>query len=271
MRGTLIALMLLEAQMWRRRLVLMTASMLLGCPPRAIDNDIARPNPGEPLLAQLPGPPLGSFNSFEDALLAACTKIITKPNTVTPPREHQHFDTYWRVASEYCAWIYYTPDTQYVLSRLTDQSRIDPSNKRKTCVLPSTVEDQRYPPDAITYLCALHNHTYDSILSIDDMDFIVNEGMKRGEAPYYGFFPNTQDGHRFLSIVAFFSNHLESPTGDGFYQYTPLNGHLLKHTRLGEQWECEQIGHVRWIKFESGAEVPSIEKVNGPCPEKSAP
>lgn len=244
----------------------------LGCSPSAIDTDIARPAPREPSLEKIPGPPLGEFDSFQDALLAACNKIIAKPNAVTPPeKSDMNFDTYWRVSSEYCAWIYYTPDTKYVLSRLTDQSQVDLTNKQKTCILPPTVEDQRYPPNTITYVCALHNHTYDRILSTDDLDFIVKEGMKRGEAPYYGFLPKTKDGYRYLSIVAFFSNHLEEPTCDGFYQYTPLNGQVLKHTRTGEQWKCEQVGHVTWVRARAGPELPQIEKVKGPCPSKDVP
>ncbi|HSP78802.1 MAG TPA: hypothetical protein VLQ93_09750 [Myxococcaceae bacterium] len=239
-----------------------------GCAPKVIDEDLLRPNPGEPFLEKLPGPLAESFDSFSDALLAACKKIITKPNAVAPREDAQDFDTYWRAASEYCAWIYYTPDHKYELSKLTDQSKVDPANRKKKCLLPSVVEDRRYPPDAIRYICALHNHPYASTLSPDDMRYIVEAGSRRGKEPYYGFLSETLDGARLLSIVAFFSNHVLEPTCDGFYQYFPLTGQLLKMTNTEGQWRCEQVGLVRW---DDEGDPPIIEKAQGPCTQKGTP
>lgn len=250
--------------MWRHRLVSLSVSMLLGCPPTAVDNDIVRPKPGEPFLEEIPGPLMGPFNSFAGALIAACRKIIRKPNAVIPHPSTQDFDTYWRTSSEYCAWIYYTPANHYELSKLTDQSKVDPSGNKKTCLLPPTVRDPRYSPDSIKYICALHNHLFDDALSPDDLKFILKEGARRGESPYFGYYPQTQEGGRLLSTVAFFSTNAQSPACDGFYQYFPLTGVIVKVTDADTpQPKCEQFGLVKW---DDAFEEPAIKKVQGPCP-----
>ncbi len=167
-----------------------------GCSsPRPIDPDIVRSGAGEPFLAALPGPMLGSFDSFEDALLASCRKIIEKPNATAGRKDHQDFWTRWRVSTEYCAWIYYTPDDKYEVSRLTDQSEIDPADRSRNCSLPSVVEDRRYPPDSIKYICSLHNHLFDDTLSRRDIRFIVSQGLR------HGFESTTAEGSaHFLSL-----------------------------------------------------------------------
>jgi hypothetical protein len=249
--------------MWRLRSILLLVSMLLGCLPAVIDDDIVRPKPGTSLLEELPGPLMGPFNSFEDALLAACRKIITKPNAVAPSQDLQNFATYWRASSEYCAWIYYTPEGTYELSKLTDQSKVDPAHREKTCWLPPTVRDQRYSPSSIKHICALHNHLFDDPLSTTDLKFIIQEGSRHGEPPYYGFLHQTRDGERLLSIVAFFSNQIQNPTCDGYYQYFPLAGLIVKVTRIGNRSNCDQFGLVEW---DDAMEIPTIKKMNGPCP-----
>jgi hypothetical protein len=210
-----------------------------GCSqPKLIDPDIVRPEPGKPFLEKLPGPMLGSFESYSDALLAACRKIMTKPNAVAGKREDQNFDTYWRVSSEYCAWMYYTPDHKYVISKLTDQSEIDPAHRTKSCFLPSLVEDQRYPADRIGYIYALHNHPQGSSISEKDIRFIVSEAVE------HGFETATKDGPLRLSIVAFFSNRVSPPRCDGFHQYIPATNQVLRWTKTQGRWDCEQTGLV---------------------------
>ncbi|MFL5347040.1 MAG: hypothetical protein ACJ8AT_19825 [Hyalangium sp.] len=212
-------------------------------------------------MAALPGPMLGSFDSFEDALLASCRKIIQKPNATAGRKDHQDFWTRWRVSTEYCAWIYYTPDDKYEVSRLTDQSEIDPADRSRTCLLPSRVEDRRYPPDSIKYICSLHNHLFDDALSRRDIGFIVSQGLR------HGFESTTADGVRALSIVAFFSNNVEVPTCDGFHQYVPASGKLFKYTNKEGKWSCEQTGIVTW-EDETNF---SIEKESLPCPGQGVP
>jgi hypothetical protein len=226
-----------------------------------MDPDIVRPGAGEPPLAALPGPMLGSFDSFEDALLASCRKIIAKPNATAGRKDQQDFWTRWRVSTEYCAWIYYTPEDKYEVSRLTDQSEIDPADRSRTCLLPPLVEDRRYPPDSIKYICSLHNHLYDDTLSNRDIEAIVSEGRS------HGFASTTKDGVRVLSIVAFFSNHLENPTCDGYYQYVPATGKLFKFTNEEGSWSCRQTGIVTWT---DGTHF-SVTETSLPCLVKGAP
>lgn len=230
---------------------------------RAADPDIVRPAYGAPFLEKLPGPMLGPFDSYSDALLAACRRIFSKPNASAGRRDHPEFTTRWRVSSEYCAWLYYTPDQHYVVSKLTDQSRVDPLQRSKNCLLPSEVDDPRYPAGSIKYIYALHNHPYGSALSDDDIRFIVAEGATRG------FESETKDGRLRLSIVAFFSSGTEEPSCDGFHQYIPLTGQLLKWTSLQGGWRCERTGFVVWHE---GSELDfSITQSQGPCTRGDSP
>ncbi|NBD10565.1 MULTISPECIES: hypothetical protein [Corallococcus] len=233
-------------------------SSLGGCASSAPpDPDLVRPESGAPFLEEIPGPLLGPFESSSDALLAACGKILSKPHASAGRPDHPSFDTRWRVSSEYCAWLYYTPEHRYVVSRLTDQSRVDPVQRSKSCLLPSRVVDARYPAEALRYIYALHNHPYGSALSANDLRFIVSEGR------VHGFESETESGRVRLSIVAFFSNVMEPASCDGFHQYIPLTGQLLKWTRDASGWRCEQTGRVTWQDAE--ALDFTIQKLQGPC------
>ncbi|MCY1018093.1 hypothetical protein [Pyxidicoccus sp. MSG2] len=206
---------------------------------------------------------LGPFDSYSDALLAACKRILAKPYASAGRRDHQDFQTRWRVSSEYCAWLYYTPDEQYVVSKLTDQSRVDPVQRSKSCLLPSTVEDARFPSESLKYVYALHNHPYGSELTDRDIRFIVSEGTE------HGFESETKDGRLRLSVVAFFSNHVAEPTCDGFHQYIPMTGQLLKWTQAEGRWSCEQTGSVVW-SADDGEDF-SIREMRQPCTRRSPP
>lgn len=231
--------------------------------PAALDADLVRPGPGAPFLEELPGPLLGPFDSPSDALLAACGKILSKPHANSGRPDHPGFNARWRVSSEYCAWLYYTPDHHYVVSRLTDQSRVDPAQRSKSCLLPSRVVDARYPPEALRYIYALHNHPYGSALSPNDLRFIISEGR------VHGFESETKTGRVRLSIVAFFSNEVEPSSCDGFHQFIPLTGQLLKWTRAASGWRCEQTGRVTW--HDADALDFTIQKLQGPCLRGTGP
>jgi hypothetical protein len=204
------------------------------------DPDVVRPPPGGPLLETLPGGMLGPYHLYSQALIAACNKILTKPHASAGRKEHPQFDVRWRVSSEYCAWMYYTPDGEYVVSKLTDQTRVDPALRSKQCILPSLVDDQRYPRNSIEYVYALHNHLYDDRISDNDIKFIV------AEAREHAFEVETKDGKLKVSIVAFFANDFENPTCDGFYQYIPATNQILKWTREQAKWSCMQTHTVSW-------------------------
>jgi hypothetical protein len=202
-----------------------------------------------------------------EALLAACGKIFTKPRSSAGRRpfepalgeEREAFRLRRRVASEYCAWMYYTPDNKYNISLLTDQSGPDPTGGDKRCSLPFIVADHRYPPESIQYIVVLHNHTFDTRISSQDIRFIVGQGF------VHGFEPKSKDGDPRLSIVAFFSNGHEAPTCDGFYSYTPYIGKILKWTRDGRRWSCIQTHAVKWLRNDSLSE-PAVVEEEASCP-----
>ncbi|WP_407741347.1 hypothetical protein [Hyalangium sp.] len=76
--------------------------LALSCAPQPIPG-VVRPAPGAPPLQSLPGPMagFGPFDSFSDALIAACPLILSKPHATVS--HIQDRDMALRVASEYCA------------------------------------------------------------------------------------------------------------------------------------------------------------------------
>ncbi|ATB41698.1 hypothetical protein CYFUS_007168 [Cystobacter fuscus] len=225
--------------------LLISGLMLVGCSASQSIEGVVRPQPGEAFLDSLPGPMpgFGPFDSYSDALLAACPHILSKPNATAGRVQSQDFQLRWRVSREYCAWLYYTPDHKYEMSMLTDQSRLDGLDRKKSCVLPSHVDDQRYPPGSLKYVFALHNHPYAARLSDEDIRAIVAKGRT------HGFEAETRDGKVRLAVIAFFSTSSDSehPTCDGFFQYIPLTSQLLKWTQAEGQWRCQQTGTLRWL------------------------
>jgi hypothetical protein len=167
-----------------------------------------------------------------------------------------------RSGGEYCAWMYYNPDDKYMISKLTDQTHVDPALRSKQCILPPNVEDQRFAPDSIKYIFALHNHLYDDRVSRRDIEFIV------GQATEHAFEVETRHGKIKLSIVAFFSTDFEKPTCDGFYQYIPATHQILKWTREQDKWDCKQTHVVVWSDDYS---VPSVKETDAPCMRRGEP
>lgn len=222
------------------------------------DADVVRPSSGEPFLPRLPGPMAGgSYDSFSQALIAACQRILAKPGASASSLRNQDFITRWRFSTEYCAWIYYTPAQKYEISRLTDQSQLDPAYRLKTCALPAFVDDPRYPSHAIKYICAIHNHPYGNRLSDFDIRSIVAQGL------VHGFDVETKDGNVLLSVVAFISNNTESPSCDGFYQYVPAASSLYRWTRQGGNWSCRKTSVIQW----QDAEHYELQEVDAACPD----
>ncbi|RYZ17858.1 MAG: hypothetical protein EOO70_00725 [Myxococcaceae bacterium] len=188
-------------------------------------------------------PGVGPFDTFSDALIAACPVILSKPHATAGRKEAQDFRVRWRISKEYCAWLYYTPAGKYEMSMLTDQSEQDELDRRKSCLLPETVDDARFPVGSIKYVFALHNHPYEGRLSDGDIRTIVSMGRLHEWVVDVG-------GKRVpLSIVAFFSNSddLGQPSCDGFFQYIPVNGELKKWTGdASGGWRQEMLGTVTW-------------------------
>jgi hypothetical protein len=231
---------------WRspmRRDLLPLALLALSCAPQPIPG-VVRPAPGAPPLESLPGPlaGFGPFDSFSDALIAACPLILSKPNATV--RHIQDPTLALRVSNEYCAWVYYTPDDKYEMSMLTDQS--DPGdviNGRRTCRLSGFVDDRRYHPSSLKYVFAVHNHPFGGPLTRQDMANII------ALANHHEWAVDTKEGKVPLAIVAFFSRSTDpaSPSCDGFYQYTPDTRTLDEWSRPDGTWVRKKIGTVTWI------------------------
>jgi hypothetical protein len=188
-------------------------------------------------------PGFGPFDTFSDALLKACPMILEKPHATAGRPSNPNFPLRWQLSREYCAWLYYTPDQKYELSMLAANAVQDEPHRRR-CRLPPLVDDPRYPPDSLGYVFVLHNHPFEDTLSEPDIRFIVSMGSR------HGWVVKTNTGEVPLAIVAFFSNSndFERPTCDGFFQYVPVNGELLRWTTTGEgPWRRELLGTITWL------------------------
>jgi hypothetical protein len=223
--------------------LLLLVLLVGGCSPQPIPG-VIRPAPGAPPLESLPGPlaGFGPFDSFSDALIAACPLILSKPHATVS--HIQDPELALRLSSEYCAWLYYTPDDKYEMSMLTDQSEPgDLIRGRRTCRLSAFVDDPRYPPSSLKYIFALHNHPFGSPLTPQDMRNII------ALANYHEWTVNTREGKVPLAIVAFFSKSTDpaSPTCDGFYQYTPETRSLDQWIHKEDTWAQKRVGTVTWL------------------------
>jgi hypothetical protein len=219
-------------------------ALIPSCAPQLIPG-VVRPAPGAPPLESLPGPlaGFGPFESFSDALIEACPLILSKPNATV--RHIQDPELALRVSSEYCAWVYYTPDHKYELSMLTDQS--DPGDVltgRTSCKLPDFVDDRRYPLGSLKYIFALHNHPFGGPLSLFDMRKIIEL------AKTHEWVVSTPRGKVPIAIVAFFSNSTDprNPSCDGYYQYTPETRTLEQWAQTQDGWRPKKLGTVTWLK-----------------------
>jgi hypothetical protein len=187
-------------------------------------------------------PAFGPFDTFSDALQAACPLLLSKPHATAGRPTDQNFRLRWLLSQEYCAWLYYTPDRKYEMSMLATGAVQDDSRKR-TCGLPSVVDDPRYPPESLGYVFVLHNHPYENVLSDFDIQFIV------AMAAEHGVVVKTHTGAIPISIVAFYSksSEMNNPSCDGFFQYVPGTGELLRWTNSQGTWSHELTGRVVWL------------------------
>jgi hypothetical protein len=219
----------------------MTLLLALGCGSRQIPGVVER-KPGE-ALTHLPGPmpDFGPFQTYSDALLAACPKIISLPHAVASRPSDPNFELRWKLSKEYCAWIYYTPDGLYEMSMLTTRPFQD-DPRRRQCNLPSFIRDSRYSDDSLGYVFVVHNHPVGNEPSSDDIRFIVGQGL------LHGFVVKTHEREIPLGIVAFFARtDTDTATCAGFFLYMPVTGEVLKWTadEHGE-WTKKQYGKVTW-------------------------
>jgi hypothetical protein len=228
-----------------QRLLLLLLVGLACSSPRPIDPDIWRPLPGQQTSDRIPGPlkNFGPFDSFADALKAACPLILSKPNASVVHLLDRDRQLASRVSTEYCAWLYLTPENKYELSMLTDLAAVGSSmNGETSCALPTTVDDPRYPPSSIKYIFCLHNHPFSGELSEKDIYFAA------AMANAHEMIVAAQGRKVPLAVIAFFSNSRDpgNPTCDGFYQYIPATRELMKWTNSRGGWEGRKYGTVIW-------------------------
>jgi len=217
----------------------------LGCVPVKPIEGVWRPGLGED-PDRIPGPMknFGPFDSYADALKAACPLILAKPNATVGYLQDLNPELATRVATEYCAWLYYTPEHKYEMSMLTDLSRPDDLvTHRKSCILPTFVSDSRYERGELKYIFALHNHPFGSVLSPLDLHFIEEK------ASTHDWEIKLQKGKVRLATIAFFSKSKNPtvPTCDGFYQYVPATREIMTWTQTQGQWDRTEYGVVRWL------------------------
>ncbi len=227
---------------------LLMRSLLLavawGCMPAPPPLGVVRIDRGA-LLKAIPGPMpgFGPFDSLSDALISACPLILSQPRATAGRKDEQNFNVRWRVSSEYCAWLYYTPDDKYEMSMLMESTAPLPINEmeERTCGLPAFVEDSRYAPGSLKHIYVLHNHPSPITLSAKDVEAIVHA------ARIHGKFAETKDGKIPVSIVAFFANSYDPspPACDGFFEYNVANYELVKWSSEPQgRWRREKVGTI---------------------------
>lgn len=191
-------------------------------------------------------PGFGPFDSYRDALLAACPVILSQRGANAGYRGDTSFSARWRVSTEYCAWLYYTPDNKYEMSRLVESSQPVPPDDQdeRGCTLPAFVDDARYPSRSLKHLYVLHNHPgTPTNISTRDITAVINA------AKIHGKFIETREGKIPISIVAFFSAHYDpNPTTcDGFYEYNSGATEVVKWTHDDQgRWTQVKAGAVIW-------------------------
>jgi hypothetical protein len=231
-----------------KELFLTFTVLSLGCTQAMPPEGVWRPGRGEG-TERIPGPinikDFGPFKSFPDALDASCSLILSKPNAALS--HIKDTDVALRRATEYCAWLYYTPEQRYELSMLTDlQAPGDHLHGNASCLLPWRVDDPRYAPENIKYLFYIHNHALAGELSDRDIRLAVEM------ANIHGWVAETGNGRVPVAVIAFISDSGdgESPACDGAYQYIPATRELLKWTKTAGAWHRTKIGTVIWHSSE---------------------
>lgn len=229
----------------KQRLLSLLLFVLACSSPKPIDPDIWRPQSGQESGDTIPGPlkNFGPFDSFADALKAACPLILSKPNASVVHLQDRDPQLAKRLSTEYCAWLYFTPENKYELSLLTDLAVPGSSLDGITsCALPKYVDDPRYPPGSIKYIFCLHNHPFAREISEKDIYFAADM------ANAHELSVKLQDKDVSLAVIAFFSNSRDpqNPTCDGFYQYIPATRELMKWTHSSGDWKGTKYGTVIW-------------------------
>ncbi|WP_224247753.1 hypothetical protein [Hyalangium gracile] len=224
------------------------ACTALACVPSTPPPGVVRFDPRNfPESVEGPMPHFGPFNSRMDALLAACPLILTKPRATAGRRDDPNFGVRWRASTEYCAWLYYTPDRTYDMSLLVESTEAVPLDNQgeRRCRAPAFVSDPRYPKHSLKYLYFLHNHpAVPTNISERDIRAVIKTAMIHGK------FVDTEEGRIPIGVIAFIANTYEpSPHScDGFYEYRWGSSEVMKWQSDAQGlWLAEKAGSVTWI------------------------
>ena len=196
-------------------------------------------------------PGFGPFKSPFDALMKACPFLLSLPHAVGQRLDETDpaHELSWHQSTEYCAWVYYTPDDNYEMSWVITPDVQDEIAARH-CSLPPRVHDSRYPDDSIRYVYAIHTHPFPEKgrLSEGDILYILRQGERHGRA-----FVNREGIIKLANIAFFRKPGLDGQHCSSFYQYTPMTGELQEWT-LGEDstWKVDDYGRVTSWRNERG-------------------
>lgn len=126
----------------------------------------------------------GSYDSYWEALVAACPVVISMPGSNAGRTDSMGFQDRWRASREYCSWLYYTPDRKYEMSMLVEGPPQPPDEQgERRCRLPVFVDDGRYPKESLKYVYILHNHPeFPTNISDMDLDMLVLAREIHGES-----------------------------------------------------------------------------------------
>jgi hypothetical protein len=147
-------------------------------------------------------------------------------------------------ATEYCAWIYYTPKGEYEIS-LIATPEIQSEADQRFCSLPRRVIDPRfveepdYPDKRINYALAIHSHPSPRIFTQEDIIYIVEMERYLQETLH-------DNGQLRLGIAAFFSREdRDEPACDGFFLYsTPARTIQMWTANENGGWQSRDVAKV---------------------------
>jgi proteasome lid subunit RPN8/RPN11 len=222
--------------------------VMVGCASSPPPPGVVRIDPRHPPKS-LEGPiglEFGPFDSYREALIAACPLILSQRRARAGHQGTMGFDARWRASTEYCSWLYYTPDEKYEMSMLVEGPGAALPNDRyeKVCSAPAFVEDKRYPKKSLKYIYFLHSHP-ESPTNLSKRDLLAVAQIKK----IHGEFVETKEGRIPVGIVAFFANSHDPRQAecDGFIEYNFGSAEVVRWTLDGRGgWRKERAGVVTW-------------------------
>ncbi|HYH98981.1 MAG TPA: hypothetical protein VD972_23710 [Hyalangium sp.] len=236
----------------------MAAILASGCtlapslPPDVVVIPAERPARGYEyaLPAPLKG---GPFLTYFDALVHACPRLMSLPGASKQKVELKRLGDFYVQYSrddstEYCAWIYYTPKSEYEIS-LIATPEIQREGDRRFCSLPRRIIDTRfvdepgYPDKRIKYAIAIHSHPSPRIFTQEDIIYLVETEQYIQETLH-------DNGQIRLGMAAFFSREdRDEPSCDGFFQYSTSARtiQMWTMTKNGD-WQSRDAATVDYLR-----------------------